>query len=99
MANAPTNIEIPMQILVAERESLPLWEYMHAAKVGTLEEFIGLLNFLGKEGWQFCQRIDSVNYLMIRQIIPETEVEEAERLKRERYADVRAKRFDEEPGE
>lgn len=88
MAEKPTNIEIPMQILVAEQESLPLWEYMHAARLGPLDEFIGLLNFLGKEGWQVSQRIDSVNYLLIRQIIPETEEEERERLKRERYANM-----------
>jgi hypothetical protein len=76
MAEVPMNIEIPMHILVGEQEVAQRWEYMHAAKIGTLEEFIALLNFLGKEGWQVCQRLDSVNFLLIRQITSKTMTKE-----------------------
>ena len=89
------------------------WEYTAVVNSGDLKQLMAMLNELGREGWQVCERLGEV-LLLIRQVVEETPEEEEQRLKREKWANMstdemkasleervfgRSLDVDEEPGE
>lgn len=95
MTEMPDQIIVP--VMFEHQRTLPQWEYMVLATSDAMQ-----LGRLGLDGWQVsCSFYDPnlplQQFLLIREILPpveETAEEEAEREKRERYANMSKEELD-----